>query len=248
MTDCHHVESLVTPYVDRELDIVAAGEVEGHIETCTSCASRIAVEQSVRALLRERRSALCRERASVELRARCETLRQSRVAPMRPLWRGDFARYALAASLLMFLGGAFLYQATGRSARVMAAELTADHVKCFVIGPSGKGEEGAARVLVSHFDWHVQLPQGAERIGLELVGARLCIYGRGRVAHIMYRHRGRPVSVFMLPHTMRATGLVDVLGHEAAIWTADNRTFVLIAQEPRTDVDEMAAFVRAGLR
>ncbi len=44
----------------------------------------------------------------------------------------------------------------------------------------------------------------SERAGLELVGARPCLYGEGRVAHIMYRHHGVPVSLFMLPHSARA--------------------------------------------
>jgi len=42
--------------------------------------------------------------------------------------------------------------------------------------------------------------------------------------------------------------LVEVLGHEAAIWCVGNRTFVLVAREPRRDVERMASFVQASLR
>jgi len=63
----------------------------------------------------------------------------------------------------------------------------------------------------------------------------------------MYRHQGQPVSLFMLPHTARAEELVEVFGHEAAIWCANNRTFVLVASEPRTEVERMASFVRSAL-
>ena len=63
----------------------------------------------------------------------------------------------------------------------------------------------------------------------------------------MYRHQGQPVSLFMLPDTARAQQLVEVLGHEAAIWCANNRTFVLVAREPRQDVERMASFVQASL-
>ena len=31
-----------------------------------------------------------------------------------------------------------------------------------------------------------------------------CLYGEGKVAHMMYRHNGRPVSLFMLPEDARA--------------------------------------------
>jgi hypothetical protein len=159
--------------------------------------------------------------------------------------------YALAATLVLGVGGAFLYELTDRSVRIMAAELTADHVKCFGLNHVLGTHEAAAAVegsIASGFSWPVHLPEAPERAGLELVGARPCLYGEGRVAHIMYRHNGSPVSVFMLPRSRRAEALVEVLGHEAAVWSVGDRTFVLIAREPRADVERMATFVHAGLR
>ena len=67
---------------------------------------------------------------------------------------------------------------------------------------------------------------------MELLGARVCLYGRGLAAHLMYRHNGQPVSVFMIPKTSRSEAVVDVMGHEAAIWSTGGRTFVLVAREP----------------
>ena len=81
--------------------------------------------------------------------------------------------------------------------------------------------------------------------GLELVGSRPCLYGEGKVAHIMYRHNGRPVSLFMLPRTAREDQIVDVLGHECVIWSVDDRTFVLVARESRADVTRLASFVQS---
>src|SRR5258707_7179604 len=43
----------------------------------------------------------------------------------------------------------------------------------------------------------------SETAGLELIGERTCLYGEGRIAHVMYRHDGHPVSVFMLPDDVR---------------------------------------------
>src|SRR4051812_36788599 len=61
-------------------------------------------------------------------------------------WRTRLAPYALAASLVVIVGGAFLYQATDRSARVLAAELTADHVKCFAMNSALGTHQGPAVV------------------------------------------------------------------------------------------------------
>ncbi len=166
-------------------------------------------------------------------------------------WRaGRVAPYALAASFVVAVGGAFLYQATNRSSRVLAAELVADHAKCFALNNALGTRQASSAVeasMASSFDWRMHLPDDPARAGLELVGARTCLYDDGRVAHIMYRHQGQPVSLFMLPHTERAQELVEVLGHEAAIWCANNRTYVLVAREPRQDVERMASYVRASL-
>jgi anti-sigma factor RsiW len=149
------------------------------------------------------------------------------------------------------VGGAFVYEATERSTRVMAAELTADHIKCLamnvVIG-TDPAPEAVESSLFDHFGWRAHLPDGAARAGLELVGTRPCLYGEGKIAHIMYRHEGHPVSLFMLPNAVRSRELVEVLGHEAAVWCVGNRTFVLVAREPRQQVEQMASVVQASLR
>jgi anti-sigma factor RsiW len=140
---------------------------------------------------------------------------------------------------------------TEKSARIMAAELAADHVKCFAMNRVLGTHDAAASVeatMVSSFGWRMRLPEQAARVGLELVGSRPCMYGEGKVAHIMYRHEGRPVSLFMLPNATRSHELIEVLGHEAAIWCVGNRTFVLIAREPRQEVERIASVVQASLR
>src|SRR5262249_3167565 len=133
----------------------------------------------------------------------------ARAAPSA--WRARLTPYALAASLVLVVGGAFVYQATDKSARVLAAELTADHVKCLALNRALGTHQTAAVVessLASGFGWRVHLPESFARADLELVGARPCLYGEGKVAHIMYRHHGEPVSLFMLPNTARAGELV----------------------------------------
>ena len=158
---------------------------------------------------------------------------------------------ALAATLVLFIGGALLYQMTARSAPLMAAELTADHLKCFglnkVLG-THQAPTAVESSFASRFGWHVRLPEASDRVDLELVGGRPCLYAEGRVAHIMYRHNGKPVSVFMLPNTVRQAEVVTVIGHEAVIWPVDDRTFVLIARQPRAEVTRLASFLQAALR
>jgi anti-sigma factor RsiW len=275
MPDCTQIDPLVTPYVDGELALDAARVVDEHLQHCPTCHQRVAAERVVSALVRERHDALA-ERAPARLHASCariaagatDTADTSRAAPVsraatvsrapKPVgsrpprhWRSRMAPLAMAAALVMFVGGAFVYRATQVSTRVMAAELATDHVKCFMMNAAlstAQSPEVVEAAMASKFGWTADLPDNAHEAGLELVGERTCLYGEGRVAHIMYKHDGHPVSVFMLPDAARAQEMVRVLGHEAAVWSVGTRSFVLVSREPRPVVERMASFVHAGLR
>jgi anti-sigma factor RsiW len=267
MPNCNAIDPLVTPYVDGELTGADRATVAEHARVCAPCHSRIAAERAVRQLIHARRDALASDTAPAALRARCrqaallDARRVTKAEGFRGLLRalrtGDarslqavLAPYALAASLILIVSGAFVYQATDKSARVMAAELAADHVKCFAMNNVLSTHDEASAVqlsMVSRFGWNMHLPDDPARAGLELVGARPCLYGEGRIAHIMYRHDGNPVSLFMLPNSSRPSEVVEVFGHQAAIWCVNNRTFVLVAREPRQDVERLASFVQASL-
>jgi anti-sigma factor RsiW len=279
MPNCSSIDLLVTPYIDGELAAADRDTVADHLRVCPPCHARVAAERAVRHLIQERKGALSARCAPESLRAKCsEYARQrppalphalpprrafeapsrvesaagaARPAP-RESWRTRLAPLALAASLVLIVAAAFLYQLTEQSSRVMAAELAADHVKCFAMNRVLGTNQGAAVVesaMASAFGWDLRLPaEAAARAGLELVGARPCMYGEGKVAHIMYRHQGQPVSLFMLPNAVRRRELMRVLGHEAAIWCVGNRTFVLVSREPTAEVERMASFVQASLR
>ena len=268
MSSCSSIDPLVTPYVDGELGDTDRVLVEQHTLRCPRCRTRVAAEQVVRELLRERKPAFCASEAPVTLRAHCAQMaalraRAERAEPSpsvlqptsRPFlpgvaWRGRLMPLAAAMMLTIIVGGAFLYQATEGSSRLLAAELAADHMKCFALNAVLGTDQSADSVqssMASGFGWNMRLPAGSEREGLELVGSRTCLYGEGKAAHIMYRHNGRPVSLFMLPRSARPEQVVSAFGHECAIWSSGDRTFVLVAREARPDVERLAAFVHAAL-
>jgi anti-sigma factor RsiW len=279
MSDCSFIDPLVTPYVDGELPVADREAIAQHLRDCPPCRARVSTEQAVRDLVHARQPALQRDRASDALRAKCamlgdasgsrgakgsrgamgsertfrtfRTLRTPRTfRTTRTDWRARVAPLALAATLVLVVVGASFYQITARSTPVMAAELAADHVKCFLLQDLIGTRQAAGPVeyaLASKFGWSARLPERPDRAALELVGERTCLYGQGRVAHIMYRHEGRPVSLFMLPNNTRKDEVLDTLGHEAAVWSVGGRTFVLIGREPKVDFERMALFVRTGL-
>jgi anti-sigma factor RsiW len=247
---------LVTPYVDNQLPAAERAALEQHLAACGSCHSRLAAERSVRELLVSRRESLRADRSPDALRSRCAAALRPPLDPeiavvARPAWYARVGPLAVAASLVLIVAAAFLYQLTVRSSRVMAAELTADHVKCFVLNRLLDPHQSTSVVestLASSFGWPVRLPSAPGQENLELLGARPCLYGEGRTAHVMFRHNGQPLSLFMLPDRRRAEEMIDVFGHEAVVWSAGNRTFVLVSSEGRAEVERVASFIRSSLR
>ncbi len=174
---------------------------------------------------------------------------QSLQPPARS-FRSRLAPLAFAASLVLIVGAAFLYRLTVSSTHVMAAELAADHLKCSVLNGILHTHDDPSAVessMLTGFGWKMRLPE-APNAGLELVGSRPCIYGEGKIAHIMYRRSGEPVSLFMLPETGRAAEMVQVLGHRAAIWCDGKRTFVLVTKQPQQEVERLASMMQASLK
>ena len=272
MSDCRTIDPLVTPYVDGELPDTDRRAVDAHLAACPPCHSRVAAERAIRDALGARRRELSAPCAPPSLRTACERLCAASTPRSAPGTRSTLGTrgtpgtsgtlgtpstlstrlipFALAASLVVIVGGAFVYQMTAISPTVLAAELTADHVKCFALNAvlgTHQTPSAVESAMLGGFGWNAHLPQNPAQAGLELVGSRPCLYGEGTIAHVMYRHEGRPVSLFMLPKTVRAEQFVEVLGHEAKIWCVGNRTLVLVAREPRKDVERLAEYVQASL-
>ena len=259
MSDCKTIDPLITPYVDGDLDPDGRGRVDAHVRACPPCHSRVSAERAVRDLVRTRRADIAADTASDALRARCAMLRSAKasrayagIAGARR-FSGALKPLAIAAGVILAAGGVFIYEATGRSTRVLAAELTADHVKCFGVMNSLVGTDANAaaveQVMADVFGWQMHVPEPVGE-GLEFVGARPCLYAKGKAAHLMYRHHGQPLSVFMLPQLARPgkkDETVDVMGHEAAVWSRDGRTFVLVAREPDADLQRAVSVVQAAL-
>ena len=194
MSDCSSIDPLITPYVDGDIGAAERQRVDAHVRACPPCHSRVAAEQAVRELLQARRPSLHAESASSALRDRCAALRTASAGASRhqataASWRTRVAPLGLAATLVIVVGGAFMYVSTDRSTRVLVAELSADHAKCFGVMNTLLGTTAdratIESAMASTFGWQLHMPDVAGVFGLELVGARPCLYARGKMAHLM---------------------------------------------------------------
>jgi len=56
------------------------------------------------------------------------------------------------------------------------------------------------------------------------------------------------VSLFVLPETERRSRYLEIMWHDAVVWSENNRTFVLVGQEGQVEMASVAASIRGVSR
>jgi anti-sigma factor RsiW len=250
MATCQDVDRRMTPYVDAELAVTERQDVEGHLRTCRSCAGRAAAEGAARRVMMGR-AAMLSVSAPDALRERCIGLAPKRRT--RPWWGGAVALRTLSlatASLVVAgLAGTLVYAIATGSPTLLAAELALDHVKCFALFEprvAAADATAVARQLEADYGWRLNVPAGSPADRLILLGARRCLSTDGRMAHVLYRHNGRPVSLFMMPGRTRPEARMAVAGHVARVWTRGDTTFVMVGSESEPELQPIATYFQAA--
>ena len=257
MSDCRRTADRLAPYVDNVLPPVERAEVERHLSACPPCRMAALAERGARTVLREQAPALKADPVPPGLRSRCEALAREH-ARTRGSWMaraGLVLRHAaprlvpvsLSSVLIAFTAVALFSLATQRSNTLLAAQLTADHEKCFkVFGGPASATADAQRLeqmLNERYGWDIHVPPSSPADGVQLIGARRCLYADGRIPHVMYRMNGRNVSLYMLEGVKREDAEVTSLGHHARIWTRGATTYVLVSPADAGDLTTGARYV-----
>jgi anti-sigma factor RsiW len=252
MPACQELEALVTACIDGVATADERRMVDVHLGQCPSCRRRAEVEGAARTLVRTRAARVFRTEAPPVLIERCRALStSSEAAAGTPAgWRAGVARVPLAAGVVLAIAAA-LYALTASSTTTLAAQLTLDHIKCFTLTGDPNAPVRAEAVetqLRERYGWTVDVPGDSEANQLKLMGGRRCLYGEGTIAHVLYRHNGAPLSLFMLPEKVRPSEIVEVMGHAAIIWSQNQRTFVLLGGEPKPEMEKIARYIRAMVK
>ena len=252
--NCQRICDLLTQYADGALSDPERAEVQRHLDACPPCRVIAGQECGARQLLRACAARLRAEPLPPQLRSRCQALSCGSAAGR--FWSRRSVRFAAAAVLIIFAGSLVSF-VTRQSDALLAAQLTADHMKCFgLFGPAAgqtldAGE--AQRMLSERFGLDVHVPpsspsdasrsEASGDAAIALVSARRCLYADGRVPHLMYQANGQDISLFVLEGESRAPAELDALGHHTRIWSRGGNTIVLITPAKGESVAAAARYV-----
>jgi hypothetical protein len=255
--DCRDIEQNLAAYVDGECAAAERSTVDAHLNACARCRMRVIAERAAHELVQARRDSL-RVCAPDRLRQRCAGHRTTG----RRLAKGAAPRPWLSLSVaatMVFAAVVVLFFGWGSSAETYAAQLAADHIKCFQFPPHPMVRDATAigRAWEAAHGWPLKLAVDNEDEQLHFVGLRRCGSTKGRVAHLLYRWREEPLSVYVLNRTLdtaphaRDQGetypSIVKLGERAVIWSERGRTYAIVARRSPQELEQIARLVRRDI-
>jgi anti-sigma factor RsiW len=252
MDDCQRTIGRLASYADKLLPAAEQADVERHLGRCRRCRDAAQRELGGRTVLREHARGLCGVPLPPGLRTRCEAIARNTSATAPPLVFAS-RRFASLTTLMAIVIGFFVFSlATHRSDTVLAAQLTADHAKCFRMFASDDSPDADAhrveRMLEEDYGWDLHVPPSSPASGIRLLGARRCLYVDGSVPHVMYRAGGYDMSLYVLDGVARPAANVRIFGHHSRVWVSGRRTYVLVWPAAAPNITPAVRYVMTEAR
>jgi anti-sigma factor RsiW len=249
--NCRRICDMLAQYADGTLADTQRAEVQRHLDACPPCRVMAGKECGARQLLRACADRLRgAEPLPPDLRSRCQAATGSGKTQTTAArgWPRPSMRLAIAAAVILVFG-ALLSVVTRQSDALLAAQLTADHMKCFGMFRPEEGSTMSAaqadQMLRDRFGLNVHVPGSSNAGPVELLNTRTCLYAEGRVPHLMYEANGHDISLFVLEGESRPPAELTAFGHHTRIWSRGGNTFVLITPADDSSVATAAQYVAA---
>jgi anti-sigma factor RsiW len=267
MSNCQDLEPLLTPYVDGEATAEQRAAIEAHLAACASCRDCAEAEKHARELVHACKAQLLTP-APARLHRKCAELAdQSRVAatttavavasgaapraasstadasrPALPIWR-RWAPMSLVATVALVVAGVFGYSLLSNRGTALAAQLASDHIRCVgIVGDRAPADPATSQTnWKQRAGWTVDVPTFPPGDELQFVQLRRCLHGEGiLMGHILYRRRGRLVSLFVMPEREPSHREIVIRGQRTVIWSQGGRTYAVVGANSSDELQELA--------
>ena len=249
--DCKKAQGLINAYVDGELELTAALELEAHLENCGQCR---ALREEVAGLSRRLREGLTRHAAPAELRERLSPAAVTRPAPPAASrgWQRRQA-FALAASVMLAVaasGGTTYWLMRPPTVEPIAEEVVASHIRSLMPGHLIDIASSDQHTVKPWFDGRVDLAPTVvdfNEQGFPLVGGRLDYIGRQPVAAIVYKRRKHFINVFACPSIggaeLGAAKSSTIRGYNLLSWGAGDINYWMVSDAAAADLEALRQLI-----
>jgi anti-sigma factor RsiW len=255
--NCGDVRELVHAYVDDELDLRTARQLDQHLSECIRCRN---VLEGVRTVKTAAGNPGNYYKAPPELRSRVmeaigagstpplslaqsggERLAQAPYQRERGKFQSNRVWWGLAlAAALVLAFGLFLRLPNQRENLVVAEILTA-HVRSLQPGHLMDVVSTNQHTVKPWFDTHVDFSPPVRQLAPDypLEGGRLDYLQNRAVAVLIYKRGGHVINLFIWPGENSGSNAAE-RGFNFIHWTADGMTFWAVSDLARGDLEQFA--------
>jgi anti-sigma factor RsiW len=210
--DCERVRILLDGYIDDELDLVNALDVEAHLKDCPACSQQYAELKGIRSAIYGNREALYYP-APPDLQKRIKSSLQGsqRASPALPHWQWGWLAAAVVAVAVLVAGvGLARGWFVQRGSDQLALEVQSAHVRSLMANHLTDVTSTDQHTVKPWFDGKLDFSPPVVDLagqGFPLVGGRLDYLKGHPVAALVYRYNKHDINVFIWPSTNSAQGL-----------------------------------------
>jgi anti-sigma factor RsiW len=248
---CDHCRPLLDAYVDGELDVRAALEVEAHLSSCAACAARHATKRALSQSVRAHASRFAPS-ADFERKLRAtSTGAQPQLSPLPQVrWRLVTAALACAAAIVLVWFGALRFARPDTEHRI-ADEVVAAHVRSLLVDHLTDVASTDRHTVNPWFQGKIPFAVGARDFaaqGFALEGGRLDYVDGKAVAALVYRHGPHALNVFVWPtdgDSDSRTSLLSVRGYSTDHWIQSGMQYWIVSDADASTLAGLAGLLKA---
>ncbi|MGH8751569.1 MAG: anti-sigma factor family protein [Burkholderiales bacterium] len=244
--NCNETRNLLHGYLDRELDVVRAGEIETHLSGCAACQAIYDKERAAQTRLRERVSYFEAPRG---LEARIRAALPKTGKAVKPALNLNWLSFAasLAFAMVITWSVALQFGAPSGDER-LTEEIISSHVRSLMANHLADVASSDQHTVKPWFGGKLDFsPEVLDLTaqGFPLVGGRLDYIRNKPVAALVYRHRQHIINLFMWPEQAQEKNRVQTRqGYNLVRWHNAGMVLWAVSDLNTQELNQFAALLQ----
>ncbi|HSS46769.1 MAG TPA: anti-sigma factor [Burkholderiales bacterium] len=248
--NCDETRNLMHGYLDKEIDLVRAMEVEKHLEGCAECKALYSQETAVQSTIRERASYYAAPKY-LEARIRAALPKPGKKAMVFRQPNLNWLSFAasMAFAVVITWGVALNFNAASEDER-LTEEIISDHVRSLMANHLSDVASSDQHTVKPWFNGKLDFSPTVIDLttqGYVLVGGRLDYLNNRPVAVLVYRHRKHFINLFIWPEESREKSLVRTKtkqGYNLIHWKDSGMVFWAVSDLQENELMQFASLLQ----
>ncbi len=229
--DCNHVQTLLHGYIDGELDLVNALEVEEHLKGCQACSQKYRELMALQTAVAGNSARLYHPAPPALGRQIMSSIRKKNPAPkIRLRWQWWQAAAVFAVLILLLITGITAGWFAPRQNNQLAQAVQEAHIRSLEANHLTDIASTDQHTVKPWFDGKLDFSPPVVDLaaqGFPLVGGRLDYLDGRQVAALLYLRNKHVINLFIWPTTAKADGLQASTnnGYNLLQWNQSGMTY-----------------------